>query len=239
MNLFHIAWRNVQQRGLASLLTMLSMALGVALVVLVLGIGWVISESFARNSNVGYNLIVGAKGGALQLTLNTVFYLSKPIEVLPYEEYLEFLPGNGRAEEIERIGGRIADPQRKGLYSSYMGGGFAIPVCLGDYLGPFRVVGTKPEFFEKLRYGEMGDREYKFASGRNFEDYNPEHGYYEAVIGWQVSRQMHLNVGDTFKTTHVTLRGKVMDRSLPSWVCWPRRERPTTELPLSTWRASI
>ncbi|MCA9180484.1 MAG: ABC transporter permease, partial [Planctomycetales bacterium] len=88
MNLFHIAWRNVQQRGLASLLTMLSMALGVALVVLVLGIGWVISESFARNSNVGYNLIVGAKGGSLQLTLNTVFYLSKPIEVLPYEEYL-------------------------------------------------------------------------------------------------------------------------------------------------------
>ncbi|MEZ6074888.1 MAG: ABC transporter permease [Pirellulaceae bacterium] len=202
MNLFHIAWRNVQQRGLASLLTMLSMALGVALVVLVLGIGWVISESFARNSNVGYNLIVGAKGGSLQLTLNTVFYLSKPIEVLPYEEYLEFLPGNGRAEEIERIGGRIADPQRKGLYASYMSGGFAIPVCLGDYFGPFRVVGTKSEFFEKLRYGEMGDREYEFKSGRNFEDYNAEHGYYEAVIGWQVARQMNKQVGDTFKTTH-------------------------------------
>ncbi|MCA9159979.1 MAG: ABC transporter permease [Planctomycetales bacterium] len=202
MNLFHIAWRNVQQRGLASLLTMLSMALGVALVVLVLGIGWVISESFARNSNVGYNLIVGAKGGSLQLTLNTVFYLSKPIEVLPYEEYLEFLPGNGRAEEIERIGGRIADPERKGLYASYMAGGFAIPVCLGDYFGPFRVVGTKPEFFEKLRYGEMGDREYEFKFGRNFEDYNPEHGYYEAVIGWQVARQMNKQVGDTFKTTH-------------------------------------
>ena len=202
MNLFHIAWRNLQQRGLASLLTMLSMALGVALVVLVLGIGWVISESFARNSNVGYNLIVGAKGGSLQLTLNTVFYLSKPIEVLPYEEYLEFLPGNGRAEEIERIGGRIADPERKGIYASYMAGGFAIPVCLGDYFGPFRVVGTKPEFFEKLRYGEMGDREYKFAAGRNFEDYNPEHGYYEAVIGWQVARQMNKHVGDTISTTH-------------------------------------
>jgi putative ABC transport system permease protein len=202
VSLFLIAWRNMQQRGLASILTMCSMALGVALVVLVLGIGWVVSESFSRNSNVGYNLIVGAKGGALQLTLNTVFYLSKPIEVLPYEEYLEFLPGNGRAEEIKRVGGRIADPDRKGLYNLYMSGGFAIPVCLGDYLGPFRVVGTKSEFFEKLRYGEAGDREYTWASGRNFQEYSEEHGYFEAVIGWQVSRQMNLGVGDQFKTTH-------------------------------------
>ncbi len=202
MNLFHIAWRNLQQRGLASILTMLSMSLGVALVVLVLGIGWVITESFSRNSNVGYNLIVGAKGGSLQLTLNTVFYLSKPIEVLPYEDYLEFLPGNGRAEEIALIGGRIAEPERKGIYSSYMSGGFAIPVCLGDYFGPFRVVGTKPEFFEKLRYGELGDREYTFAEGRNFQDYSAEHGYFEAVLGWQAARQMNKKVGDTFKTTH-------------------------------------
>ncbi len=202
MNLFYIAWRNLQQRGLASALTMLSMALGVALVVLVLGIGWVVSESFSRNSNVGYNLIVGSKGGALQLTLNTVFYLSEPIEVLPYEDYLEFLPGDGRAEEIRLIGGRVADPDRKALYSSYMSGGFAIPVCLGDYFGPFRVVGTKPEFFEKLRYGEMGDLEYSFAEGRNFVDYSPENGYYEAVLGSQTARHMQMRVGDTFKTTH-------------------------------------
>ncbi len=202
MNLFHIAWRNIQQRGFASMLTMLSMALGVALVILVLSIGWIITESFSRNSNVGYNLIVGAKGGALQLTLNTVFYLSKPIEVIPYEEYLEFLPGNERQAEIQRIGGRIADPDRKGLYSLYMGGGFAIPVCLGDYFGPFRVVGTKPEFFEVLRYGETGDREYGFQSGRNFEDYNEENEYFEAVLGAQVANVMGKKVGDTFQTTH-------------------------------------
>ena len=202
MSLFVIALRNLQQRALASTLTMFSMALGVALVVLVLTIGWVITESFSRNSNVGYNLIVGAKGGALQLTLNTVFYLSKPIEVLPYEEYLEFLPGNERAEEIQKIGGRIADPDRQGLYSLYMGGGFAIPVCLGDYFGQFRVVGTKPDFFEKLRYGETNQFEYSFAEGRNFEEYNAENGYYEAVIGSQVAKTMNKKVGDTFKTTH-------------------------------------
>ncbi len=202
MNLFYIAWRNIQQRGLASVLTMLSMALGVTLVILVLSISWIITESFARNSNVGYNLIVGAKGGPLQLTLNTVFYLSKPIEVLPYEDYLELLPGSGRAEEIARIGGRIAEPEREGKYSLYMSGGFAIPVCLGDYLGPFRVVGTKPEFFEQLKYGEKGDLDYEFKTGRNFLDYSDENGYFEAVLGAHVAREMDKQVGDTFKTTH-------------------------------------
>ncbi|MFO1062373.1 MAG: hypothetical protein U0892_00685 [Pirellulales bacterium] len=128
MNLFLIAWRNIQQRGFASALTMCSMALGVALVSLVLSISWLITESFDRNSNVGYNLIVGSKGSPLQLTLNTVFYLSRPIEVLPYEEYLEFLPANQRAEEIKRIGGKVAEPDRPGHFAPYMQGGFAIPV---------------------------------------------------------------------------------------------------------------
>lgn len=203
MNLIYIAWRNLTQRGLASFLTMLSMSLGVALVVIVLSISWIITESFDRNSNVGYNLIVGAKGGSLQLALNTVFYLSEPIEVIPYEEYLEFLPGeNGRADEIKKIGGRISEPDRRGLFSRYTSGGFAIPVCLGDYFGPFRVVGTKPEFFEKLRYGKTGDLEYEFALGRNFLEYSPENGYYEAVVGWQVAQEMNVSVGDKIKTTH-------------------------------------
>ena len=203
MNLFHIAWRNMQQRGLATVLTMFSMALGVGLVVLVLSLSWIITESFDRNSNVGYNLIVGAKGGSLQLALNTVFYLSKPIEVIPYEEYLELIPGRGgRQAEIEKIGGLVAEPERNGLFCDYTNGGFAIPVCLGDFLGPFRVVGTTPAFFEKLRYGRAADSEYTFSEGRNFVDYSPENGYYEAVIGAQVASYMKLNVGDSFKTTH-------------------------------------
>lgn len=182
---------------------MFSMALGVALVVLVLSISWVITESFDRNSNVGYNLIVGAKGGTLQLALNTVFYLSEPIEVIPYEEYLEFIPGaDGRKEEIEKIGGLVAEPERKGIFSAYTNGGFAIPVCLGDYFGPFRVVATKREFFKNLRYGRSGDLEYSFAEGRNFEDYSEEHGYFEAVIGAQVASVMKKKVGDTLQTTH-------------------------------------
>jgi len=128
MNLLHIAFRNMQQRGLASALTMFSMSLGVALVVVVLSVSWVVTESFERNSNVGYHLIVGSKGGALQLALNTVYYLSQPIEVIPYEDYLELLPKEQRAAEIRRIGGRVAEPDRAGEYAGFTEGGFAIPL---------------------------------------------------------------------------------------------------------------
>ena len=70
MSLWKIAWRSIQQRALASTLTGLSMGLGVALVVAVLLIHGVIGDSFRNNSSLGYNLIVGAKGGKLQLVLN-------------------------------------------------------------------------------------------------------------------------------------------------------------------------
>ena len=85
VSLLRIALRSVQQRGLASLLTAFSMALGIMLVVAVLSIHGVISESFRTNASLGYNMIVGAKGGKLQLTLNTVYYLSHPVENIPYD----------------------------------------------------------------------------------------------------------------------------------------------------------
>src|SRR6266404_928096 len=91
MSLFRIALRSILQRGIASLLTMFSMALGVMLVVAVLSIHGVVSQSFRNNASLGYNMIVGAKGGREQLTLNTVFYLSQPVENIPYTYYLEFL----------------------------------------------------------------------------------------------------------------------------------------------------
>src|SRR3954447_4468225 len=99
MSLFRIALRSILQRGVASLLTTFSMALGVMLVVAVLSIHGVVSQSFRNNASLGYNMIVGAKGGQEQLTLNTVFYLSKPVENIPYTYYLEFL----KREERDRL----------------------------------------------------------------------------------------------------------------------------------------
>lgn len=77
------------------------MALGVMLVVSVLSIYGLISQSFKSNSSFGYNIVVGARGGAVQLTMNTVYYLSQPVENVPYEFYLAFCGKERRSEELE------------------------------------------------------------------------------------------------------------------------------------------
>ena len=101
MNVFKIAWRSIQHRGLGSFLTILSMALGVMMVVAVLTIHGLVSQSFRSNNSFGYNIIVGARGGGLQLTLNSVYYLSKPVENIPYEYYLAFCGAEKRAKELK------------------------------------------------------------------------------------------------------------------------------------------
>ncbi len=168
MSLWKIAWRSIRQRTLASGLTAFSMGMGVALVVTVLVIHSVISQSFRRGAQ-GYDLIVGAKGSPLQLVLNTVFHLSQPLENIPYSYYQEFIEGRF-APAVEA----------------------AIPICTGhDYKG-YPAVATIPEYFEKLTYLE--DKKYGFAQGKNFEDEN----YWDAVLGDVVARRTGLKLGDTF-----------------------------------------
>jgi putative ABC transport system permease protein len=256
MSLWRIAWRSIQQRGLASSLTSFSMALGVMLVVCVLSIHGIIAQSFRNNANLGYNIIVGAKGGALQLTLNSVFHLSAPIENVPYDYYLEFLDAERRDAEyrnsiqwqthealrnagstltaslavdgVSKLGAMLAQdavleqyartgshaqfirdanravtpltPGRSGRFGAFTE--LAIPMCLGDYFGRFRSVGTTVEFFDKLTFGEDGSRAYEFAEGRNFQHHSEEYGYFEAVLGATVAKEMELQLGDKISPTH-------------------------------------
>jgi putative ABC transport system permease protein len=175
------------------------MALGVMLLVAVLSIHGVIERSFQNNASLGYNMILGAKGGKLQLTLNTVYYLSQPIENLPYEYYLEFHPADRRDVE-HKTSLYPPTPRRDGKYASFVD--LAIPVCLGDYFGPFRVVGTTPEMFDRLQFGPTASEKYEFAAGRNFRLHSPEHGFFEAIVGATVAREMKVKVGDRIGTTH-------------------------------------
>ncbi len=172
MSLWKIAWRSIQQRALASSLTGVSMALGVMLVVAVLVVHGVINQSFLNNSGLGYNIVVGAKGGRLDLVLNSVYYLSRSLETIPYSYYQEFTEGQFK-DSVEK----------------------AIPLCLGDMYQDFRVIGTTPAFFNELDYG---GNKYEFAAGRNFK---PDE-FYGAVIGSTVARETGLAVGSEFQPAH-------------------------------------
>ena len=172
MSLWKIAWRSIQQRALVSLLTAISMGLGVALVVSVLVVYGVVYQSFHRGGE-GYDLIIGAKGGKEQLVLNTVFYLSQPIGNIPYSFYEELTEG--------KFAGHVET---------------AIPVCMGHSYQGFRVVGTIPEMFTELKY--RGDQSYTFDQGENFKDENP----FDAVLGASAAARTRLQVGEKFQAVH-------------------------------------
>src|SRR5262249_36171917 len=88
MNLVTIAWKSIRQRWLASLLKALSIALGVALMVTGLVMNCVVTSMFSQSAT-GYHLIIGAKGSPMQLVLNTIYFMDRPIENVPYTQFLK------------------------------------------------------------------------------------------------------------------------------------------------------
>lgn len=188
MSFWRIAWNNMKQRGVASSLTALSMALGVAAMSCVIVVYAVAVRQFSQDAQ-GYHLIVGGKGGALQLVLSTVYHLGQPLYPIPYSEYRRLVDGD--LSEVVDV---------------------AVPYCLGDSFDPsldpenpsgrlFRVVATTPDLFDKIEYGTTDDGtpvRYEFRDGRNFRSDRA----FEAVLGSVVAAQSGLRVGDTLNPTH-------------------------------------
>ncbi|MFM7033688.1 MAG: ABC transporter permease [Planctomycetia bacterium] len=191
MTLLGIAWRNIRQRALTSGLTALSLALGVALVVATLVTGGVVKQAFESGSGLGYNMIVGAKGSPLQLVLNSVYFISKPIENISWNFYEEFLPAADRGDGVD------------GTFAASTA--TAVPICMGDYYRSHRVIGTNAAFFDRLTRGN--DEPYRFSAGKNFTDDD----FFGGVIGAAAARNLGLKVGDTFAPTHGADDGAVHD----------------------------
>jgi putative ABC transport system permease protein len=191
MTLLGIAWRNIRQRLLTSLLTALSLALGVALVVATLVTGGIVKQAFESGSGLGYNMIVGAKGSPLQLVLNSVYLISKPIENISWDFYQQFLPA---AERPDGVDGTFAASTKT-----------CVPICMGDYYRGFRVIGTNTAYFDRLTVGD--GRPFAFADGRNFRAAE----FFGGVLGATVAANLGLRVGDPFAPTHGADDGKVHD----------------------------
>jgi len=191
MTLVGIAWRNIRQRALSSGLTALSLALGVALVVATLVTGGIVQKAFESGSGLGYNMIVGAKGSPLQLVLNSVYFISRPIENISWSTYQSFLPAAERADGMDGV---FAASTKT-----------AVPICMGDYFRSFRVVGTNAAMFDRLTCGD--GKAFKFASGVNFRDAD----FFGGVLGVTVAAKTGLKVGDPFAPTHGADDGKVHD----------------------------
>ena len=136
-----LAVKSLANRRLTALLTVLSVAVSVALIVTVNGIRTETKASFARTIS-GADLIVGARGGPLNLLLYAVFRIGDATSGMRWESF----------EDL------TARPEVA----------WAIPLSLGDAHRGFRVLGTTADYFTHYRYGRMQPLE--FAAGRPFAD---------------------------------------------------------------------
>lgn len=139
MTLFTIVRKNLTKRGLSTSLTILSVAVGVGLVLAVTTIQKQTEDAY-RQTSAGFDLILAAKGSAMQTTLNTMYHLETSTGVIPYELYEAAL----------------RDPRVE----------YAYPMYVGDSYRGIRVVGTSESF---LRFGEpIKAQSFSLAEGNAF-----------------------------------------------------------------------
>lgn len=116
-----IAWRNLWQKPLQSLLTIAVVATSVALCVIVMLLAASIQQGLI-GATEPFDLIVGAKGSPNQLVLNTVFLQDVPIGNIDYD----------------LVGELAANP----LVQT------AIPLGFGDNYRGYRIIGTENALFD-------------------------------------------------------------------------------------------
>ena len=127
--LFSLAWRSLRNRPVTSILTVAAVALSITLLLGVEQARRGMRESFTGTIK-GTDLVVGARGGTLQLLLGAVFGIGSPTGNVPYNVYETW----------------ATHPAIK----------WTVPLAIGDSHRGFRVIGTTPGLFEHWRYRSSG-----------------------------------------------------------------------------------
>ena len=136
-----LAWKSLLNRRFTAALTVMSIALSVALLVGVERLRTEARASFA-NTLSGTDLIVGARSGSVQLLLYSVFRMGDATNNFSWESYQAI----------------AAHPKVA----------WSVPISLGDSHRGFRVLGTTPAYFDHYRYAR--ERRLALAQGRRFTD---------------------------------------------------------------------
>ncbi|RYZ63486.1 MAG: ABC transporter permease, partial [Proteobacteria bacterium] len=139
MVFLNLALKSLKNRMLASVLTVISIALSVVLLLSVERAKRAAEDGFTQTISQT-DLIVGARSGPVQLILYTVFNMGNATYNISYETFQDLK----KHPAVE----------------------WTIPYSLGDGHRGFRVVGTTTDFFEHYRF--RGDRKVELQSGAEF-----------------------------------------------------------------------
>lgn len=134
-----LAWRSLLNRRLTLVLTVVAIALAVAMLLGVERLRQDARQSFAQTV-AGTDLLVGPRGGAVQLLLHAVFHIGQASHAL-------------RWDSVQAL-------------SAHPAVAWWVPLSLGDSHRGFRVVGTTEQFFQHYQYRDR--RALTFASGGAF-----------------------------------------------------------------------
>jgi len=126
-------------RRSTAVLTIFSISISVTLLIGVENIRQGVRGSFSSAVS-GTDIIVGARGGSLQLLLYSIFRIGNAPNNLSWESYNEF-----------RNDKRVK---------------WTIPISLGDSHRGFRVLGTNQDYFKYFRYGSK--KKLEFYKGKSF-----------------------------------------------------------------------
>ena len=137
----HLALKSVLNRKATAILTILTVAVSV---ILLLGVERVRTEAKSSFANTisGTDLIVGGRSGQVNLLLYSVFRIGNATNNIDGKSYKEF-------------------SQHKAVK-------WAIPISLGDSHKGFRVMGTNHSYFEHYRYGSK--QPLTLQEGREFNE---------------------------------------------------------------------
>ena len=139
--MFNIFFKSLRNRKGTASLTIFSISISVALLIGVENIRKGVRKSFSSAVS-GTDIIVGARGGSLQLLLYSIFRIGNAPNNLSWKSYNE-LRNNKKVN-------------------------WTIPISLGDSHRGFRVVGTNKDYFNYFRYGSK--KKLKFLEGGPFSE---------------------------------------------------------------------
>ncbi|MFM1651670.1 ABC transporter permease [Brevibacillus sp. B_LB10_24] len=140
MSLLQMAWRNLVNRRIQTLITIGVVSIGVSLTLSIMLLSGGVKQGIIKASEP-FGMIVGSKGSANQLVFNTIFLMDNPLANISLEYYH----------------GLEADPRVTQ----------AIPFALGDNYRGYRIVGTSPQFFE-LKGRPIDPPYFQLEAGRIF-----------------------------------------------------------------------
>ena len=141
MEVIRLALKSLSNRRLTACLTLFAIAVSVTLL---LGVGRIskgAQEGF-QSTISGTDLIIGARGGRLQLLLYAVFRIGSATNNMSWESYQDL--------------------------AQHANVAWTIPISLGDSHRGYSVMGTSIDYFERYRYGRA--KALAFAMGRPFAD---------------------------------------------------------------------